>query len=68
MLYKEIDRVAVWSLLEPSLANASLECVTHLAAKSGEYIGISPLTIKRVQPRKDSATCHHLLICKYSSS
>ena len=38
----------------------------HLAVKSGEHIGISPLTNKRVQPRKDSAVCHHLLNCTYS--
>ena len=42
------------------------ECVRHLAVRSGEYIGISPLTSKRVQPRKDSAVCHHLLNCNYS--
>ena len=35
------------------------ECVRHLAARSGEHIGISPLTNKRVQSRKDSAVCHH---------
>ena len=33
---------------------------------SGEHIGISPLTNKRVKPRKDSAVCHHLLNCNYS--
>ena len=37
------------------------ECVRHLSVRSGEHIGISPLTNKRVQPRKDSAVCHHLL-------
>ena len=42
------------------------ECVRHLAVRSGEHIGISPLTSKRVQPRKDSAVCHHLLNCNYS--
>ena len=42
------------------------ECVRHLAVRSGEHIGISPLTNKRVQPRKDSAVCHHLLNCNYS--
>ena len=34
------------------------ECVRHLAVKNGEHIA-SPLTNKRVQPRKDSAICHH---------
>ena len=42
------------------------ECVTHLAARSSEHIGISPLTNKRVQPRKDSVVCYHLLNCNYS--
>ena len=42
------------------------ECVRHLAVRSGEHIGISLLTNKRVQPRKDSAVCHHLLNCYYS--
>ena len=42
------------------------ECVRHLAVRSGEYFGISPLTGKRVQPRKDSAVCQHFLNCSYS--
>ena len=42
------------------------ECVRHLAARSGEHIGISPLTNKMVQFRKDSAVYDHLLNCKYS--
>ena len=42
------------------------ECVRHLAVRSGEHIGISPLTNKREQPRKDSAVCQHLLNCNYS--
>ena len=42
------------------------EYVRHLAVKNGEHIGISPLTNKMVQLRKDSAACHHLLNCSYS--
>ena len=42
------------------------ECVRHLAVRSREHIGISPLTNKRVEPRKDSAVCHHLLNRNYS--
>ena len=38
-----------------------VQSVRHLVIKSGEQIGISPLTNKRVQPRKDSTVCHHLL-------
>ena len=36
------------------------ECVRHLAVRSGEHIGISPLTNKRVQRIRDSGACHHL--------
>ena len=42
------------------------ECVRHLAVRSCEHISISLLTNKRVQPRKDSVVCHHLLNCNYS--
>ena len=44
------------------------EFVRHLAVRSGEHIGISPLTNKRVQLRKDSAAYHHLLNSNYSST
>ena len=44
------------------------EYVRHLAVRSGGHIGFSPLTNKRVQPRKDSTICHHLLSCNYSST
>ena len=37
------------------------ECVKHLAVKSGEQTGMSPLTNKTEQPRKNSAACHHSL-------
>ena len=40
------------------------ECVRYLAV-SGEHIGILPLSNKRIQPRKDSAVCNHLLNCNY---
>ena len=42
------------------------ECIRHLAVRSGEDIGISCLTNKRVQGRKDIAVFHHLLDCIYS--
>ena len=41
------------------------ECVRHLAARSGDRIGISPLTNKSVQPRKYSAVCYHLFNSNY---
>ena len=40
--------------------------ITENVLRSAEHIGISPLTNKRVQPRKHSAVCHHLLNCNYS--
>ena len=42
------------------------ECVRHLAVRSGEHIGISPLTNKSAEPRKDSAAWYHLLNWNYS--
>ena len=42
------------------------ECVRDLAIRSGEHIAVSPLISRRLQPRKDSAVCHHLLNCNYS--
>ena len=44
------------------------ECVRHLAERSGEHINVSPLTNKRVQPRKHIAVCRHLLNCNYSAT
>ena len=42
------------------------ECIRHLAVRGGEHIGILPLTNKKVQLRKDSVVCHHLLNYNYS--
>ena len=42
--------------------------VRHLAVRSGEHIVISPLINKNVQPRKESAVCHHFLNYNYSPS
>ena len=44
------------------------EFVKHLDARTGEYIGISPSTNEKAQPKRDSARCHHLLKGKYSLS
>ena len=38
------------------------ECVSHPAVRSGEHIGISHLTNKSVQPRKNSAVYYNQLI------
>ena len=37
------------------------ECVKHLVVRSSKNIGISPLSNKRVEPRKNSTVCHHFL-------
>ena len=36
------------------------ETEKHLKIRSGEHIGISPLTFKKTKPSKDSLTCDHL--------
>ena len=35
----------------------------HLKVRSGEHIGISPLTFKKTKPSKESAIRDHLLNC-----
>ena len=35
----------------------------HLKVRSGEHIGISPLTFKKIKPSKESAIRGHLLNC-----
>ena len=35
----------------------------HLKVRSGEHIGISPLTFKKTRPLKESAIQDHLLNC-----
>ena len=35
----------------------------HLKVRSGEHIGISPLTFKKIKPSKESAIRDHLLNC-----
>lgn len=44
------------------------ECVRQLTAKNGKHTGISPLTNKSAQPRKDTVACHHLSNYNYSPS
>ena len=34
-----------------------------MKVRSGEHIGISPLTFRKVKPLKESAICDHLLNC-----
>ena len=35
----------------------------HLKVRSGDHIGISPLTFRKVKPSKETAICDHLLNC-----
>ena len=44
------------------------ECVTHFVIRSGQHIGISTLTNKRVYPKKDKAVYEYLLNWSYSAS
>ena len=37
----------------------------HLKVRSGEHIGISPLTFKKVKPSPESSTRHHFLFCNH---
>ena len=69
-LVPQILTSGVFYKFQGGLCNESYyrECIRNLAVRSGEHIGISPLTNKRVQPRKDSAVCHNLLNCNYSST
>ena len=41
------------------------ESIRHLDIRSGEHIGVSPLTEKNVKPSNNSAICDHLLNCNF---
>ena len=41
------------------------EYIRHLDVRSGEHIGVSPLTDKKVKPSNNSAVCDHLLHCDF---
>ena len=44
------------------------ESIRHLHIRSGEHIGVSPLTGKKVKPSNNSAICDHLLHCNFVPS
>ena len=44
------------------------ETIRHLDIRSGEHIGVSPLTEKKVKPSNNSAICDHLLHCNFLPS
>ena len=48
--------------------NPITENVLDILLKEVVNINVSPLTNKRVQPRKHIAVCRHLLNCNYSAT
>ena len=44
------------------------ENIRHLDVRSGEHMGVSPLTGKKVKPSNNSAICDHLLYCNFLPS
>ena len=44
------------------------EMQRHLKVRSGEHIGISPLTFKKTKPSKESSISDHLLHCDNNPS
>ena len=40
----------------------------HLKVRSGEHIGISPLTFNKIKPSDESSVRDHLLLCNHSPS
>ena len=44
------------------------ESIRHLDIRSGEHVGVSPLTGKKVKPSNDSAVGDHLLHCNFLCS
>ena len=42
------------------------ESIRYLDIKSGEHVGVSPLTGKKVKPSNNNAICDHLLLCNFS--
>ena len=44
------------------------ESIRHLDIRSGEHIGVSPLTGKKVKPSNNGANCDHLLHCNFLPS
>ena len=44
------------------------ESIRHLDIRSGEHIGMSLLTGKKVKPSNNSAICDHLLQCNFLTS
>ena len=41
------------------------ESISHLDIRTGEHIGVLPLTGKKVKPSNNSAICDHLLHCSF---
>ena len=65
---KDLTSVVVYKF-HCRLCNESYygECMRHLNVRTGEHIGISPLTRKQVTP-KNSPVADYLLLCIHSAS
>ena len=44
------------------------ETEKHFKIRSGEHVGISPLSFKKTKPPKESSICDHLLQCDNNPS
>ena len=66
LLSKFLNQVWFTSFIVDCSMNPILDIL--LDVRNGEHIGISPLTIIRVQPRNDSAISHLLLNCNFSAT
>ena len=58
----------MYLVLSINFSVVSAISMRHLDIRSGEHIGASPLTKKKVKPSKNSAICYHLLHCNLSPS
>ena len=45
-----------------SIHDKNCESIRHLDIRSGEHIGVSPLTGKKVKPSNNSAICDHFTV------
>ena len=50
------------------VVSAMSSIMEKVSETSGEHIGVSPLTGKKVKPSNNSAICHHLLHCNFLPS
>ena len=58
----------LWFLFSQNLNPIMVKSIRHLDIRSGEHIGVSPLTEKKVKESNNSAICDHLLRCNFLPS